>query len=52
MYAKCRCLIRVPSLVPSALGLAYLHTRSPVVVHRDIKSANVLPGALGVPQGL
>ncbi|CAE7279750.1 MAPKKK3 [Symbiodinium natans] len=23
-------------------GLAYLHTRSPVVVHRDIKSANVL----------
>ena len=25
-------------------GLVYLHTRNPVVVHRDIKSANVLPG--------
>lgn len=23
-------------------GLVYLHTRNPVVVHRDVKSANVL----------
>ena len=31
-------------LAPGTSGLVYLHTRNPVVVHRDIKSANVLPG--------
>lgn len=25
-----------------SLGINYLHTRKPIVVHRDLKSANVL----------
>lgn len=32
---------------PVPPGLQYLHTRNPVVVHRDIKSANVSPGSAG-----
>lgn len=33
---------RVKRSVEVAQGLAYLHSVSPVVIHRDIKSANVL----------
>lgn len=34
--------LRMKICLDAARGLHYLHTRTPVVIHRDIKSGNVL----------
>jgi serine/threonine protein kinase len=35
-------LISSSTCILSALGLRYLHSRSPMVIHRDLKSMNIL----------
>jgi serine/threonine protein kinase len=34
--------LRIKLLRSAAIGLAYLHTRDPMIVHRDVKSSNLL----------
>lgn len=39
---------RIQALFDAANGLTYLHTRSPRVIHRDIKADNLLINGIGV----
>lgn len=47
-YANCPFVQRVRFLIDAAKGLEYLHTRSPRVIHRDLKGDNLLINIEGV----
>lgn len=47
-YVNCSFIQRIRYLIDAAKGVDYLHTRSPRVIHRDIKGANLLISSQGV----